>query len=82
MLEAGEMLPALLSETFCRTLAADSVATDIKCLWHWGKVLLEQWWLAPYGSAKLCAFDVSHWRQGVGDSGDRFKLEAKLCQRP
>ncbi|HLE29147.1 MAG TPA: FAD/NAD(P)-binding oxidoreductase [Anaerolineales bacterium] len=49
MLEAGEDLAGFAYGNFFAEPSPQIELRQIGSLWHWGKVLLEQWWLAPYG---------------------------------
>ncbi len=49
MLEAGERMAGFAYGNF---FAEPSPQVELRRLgkaWHWGKILFEQWWLAPYG---------------------------------
>lgn len=49
MLEAGESMAGFAFGNFFGTPAPDVTLRRIGRTWHWGKVLFEQWWLAPRG---------------------------------
>lgn len=49
MLEAGEGLAGFAFGNFYAEPAPQVEMRHLGPLWHWGKVLFEQWWLAPYG---------------------------------
>jgi len=48
MLEAGESLAGFAFGNFFAEPSPQIQLRQIGLMWHWGKVLLEQWWLAPY----------------------------------
>jgi len=49
MLEAGEGLAGFAFGNFYAEPAPQVEMRRLGPLWHWGKVLFEQWWLAPHG---------------------------------
>lgn len=49
MLEAGESLAGFAFGDFFAQPTPDVQLRDVGRAWHLGKVLLEQWWLAPFG---------------------------------
>ncbi len=49
MLEAGESMAGFAFGNFFSEPAPQIELRRMGRLWHWGKVLFEQWWLAPYG---------------------------------
>jgi sulfide:quinone oxidoreductase len=49
MLEAGERLAGFAYGDFFAEPAPRIQLRQVGSLWHLGKVLLEQWWLAPFG---------------------------------
>ncbi len=49
MLEAGESMAGFAFGNFFSEPAPQIELRQVGRLWHWGKVLFEQWWLAPYG---------------------------------
>lgn len=52
MLEAGETMAGFAYGNF---FAEPSPQVELRRLgksWHWGKILFEQWWLAPYGARR------------------------------
>jgi len=49
MLEAGESLAGFAAGDFFAEPAPQIGLHKIGKVWHFGKVLFEQWWLAPYG---------------------------------
>jgi sulfide:quinone oxidoreductase len=49
MLEAGESLAGFAFGNFFNEPAPQVEIRKIGQVWHWGKLLLEQWWLTSYG---------------------------------
>lgn len=49
MLEAGEGLGGFAFGNFFAEPSPEVQLRKIGRAWHWGKVLFEQWWLAPFG---------------------------------
>jgi sulfide:quinone oxidoreductase len=49
MLEAGESLAGFAFGDFYAEPSPQVHLRRSGRLWHWGKVLFEQWWLAPFG---------------------------------
>lgn len=49
MLEAGEGIAGFAYGDFFAEPSPRVELRQLSALWHWGKVLFEQWWLAPYG---------------------------------
>jgi sulfide:quinone oxidoreductase len=49
MLEAGESMAGFAFGNFFSEPAPQIELRQVGRLWHWGKILFEQWWLAPYG---------------------------------
>ncbi len=49
MLEAGEDLAGFAFGNFFGEPSPQVELRQMGRAWHWGKVLFEQWWLAPYG---------------------------------
>ncbi len=49
MLEAGESLAGFAFGNFYAEPTPEIQLRQIGKTWHWGKVLFEQWWLAPFG---------------------------------
>ncbi len=49
MLEAGEDLAGFAFGNFFAEPSPQVKLRKIGKVWHWGKVLFEQWWLAPFG---------------------------------
>ncbi|MBI4772225.1 MAG: NAD(P)/FAD-dependent oxidoreductase [Chloroflexi bacterium] len=49
MLEAGEGIAGFAYGDFFAEPSPQVELRRLGALWHWGKVLFEQWWLAPYG---------------------------------
>ncbi len=49
MLEAGESMAGFAFGNFFSEPSPQIELRQIGRLWHWGKILFEQWWLAPYG---------------------------------
>jgi len=49
MLEAGESLAGFAFGNFFAEPSPQIQLRQMGRTWHWGKVLFEQWWLAPFG---------------------------------
>jgi len=49
MLEAGESLAGFAFGNFFAEPSPQIQLRQMGKTWHWGKVLFEQWWLAPFG---------------------------------
>ena len=49
MLEAGEDMAGFAYGDFFAEPSPKIELRQLGPVWHWGKVLFEQWWLAPYG---------------------------------
>src|SRR5574341_2325850 len=49
MLEAGESMAGFAFGNFFSEPSPHIALRRVGRLWHWGKILFEQWWLAPYG---------------------------------
>jgi len=49
MLEAGESLAGFAFGNFFAEPSPQIQLRQMGTTWHWGKVLFEQWWLAPFG---------------------------------
>jgi sulfide:quinone oxidoreductase len=49
MLEAGESVAGFAFGNFFAEPSPQLQLRQMGMIWHWGKVVLEQWWLAPYG---------------------------------
>lgn len=49
MLEAGEDMAGFAYGDFFAEPSPQIKLRQLGAVWHWGKVLFEQWWLAPYG---------------------------------
>ena len=62
MLEAGESLSGFAFGNFFAEPSPQIELRKIGRTWHLGKVLFEQWWLAPYGLKR----DVLGWMLAIG----------------
>ena len=62
MLEAGESLSGFAFGNFFAEPSPQIELRKIGRTWHLGKVLFEQWWLAPYGTKR----DVLGWMLAIG----------------
>ena len=62
MLEAGESLSGFAFGNFFAEPSPQIELRKIGKTWHLGKVLFEQWWLAPYGWKR----DVLGWMLAIG----------------
>jgi len=49
MLEAGETMAGFAFGNFFATPTPQVELRNVGRMWHWGKVLFEQWWLTPPG---------------------------------
>lgn len=49
MLEAGESMAGFAFGNFFSEPSPQIALRRVGRLWHWGKILFEQWWLTPYG---------------------------------
>lgn len=49
MLEAGESMAGFAFGNFFSEPSPQIALRRVGRLWHWGKILFEQWWLAPHG---------------------------------
>ena len=49
MLEAGETMAGFAFGNFFAMPAPEVHLRQMGRVWHWGKVLLERWWLTPPG---------------------------------
>ncbi len=52
MLEAGESLAGFAFGNFFAEPSPQIELRQIGRAWHWGKVLFEKWWLAPFGTRR------------------------------
>lgn len=52
MLEAGESMAGFAFGNFIAEPSPQIHLRQIGRVWHWGKILFEQWWLAPYGAKR------------------------------
>ncbi len=52
MLEAGEEVAGFAYGDFYASPHPDVKLRSLGKTWHWGKVLFEKWWLAPFGFGK------------------------------
>lgn len=49
MLEAGESMAGFAFGNFFAEPSPQITLRPVGRLWHWGKILFEQWWLTPHG---------------------------------
>ena len=52
MLEAGENMAGFAFGNFFGEPSPQVELRQLGKAWHWGKILFEQWWLAPYGTQR------------------------------
>ena len=52
MLEAGESMAGFAFGNFIAEPSPQIHLRQIGPVWHWGKILFEQWWLAPIGAKR------------------------------
>ena len=52
MLEAGESMAGFAFGNFFGEPSPRVELRKLGKAWHWGKILFEQWWLAPYGAQR------------------------------
>ncbi len=62
MLEAGESLAGFAFGDFYAEPSPQVHLRRMGKIWHWGKVLFEQWWLAPFGPRRAAL----HWAMTLG----------------
>jgi sulfide:quinone oxidoreductase len=65
MLEAGERMAGFAYGNFFSEPSPQIELHHTGKAWHWGKILFEQWWLAPYGLRR----DALHLALRLGSQG-------------